>query len=160
MDNSLDWTDQARAASSKVSRGLGLLKRAKKFIPLSALTSLYTSIIEPHFRYCRSVWGCTGTTEINRLQQLQNRAARIVTNNSFDTASNQLIEKLHWKTFNELIDIESKAIVIKNLSELALPYLSRSLRKNSQSTSYKLRNTSTNLRLPKKYRKRQGIFSV
>ena len=51
LDNSLDWKDQVRAVSLKVSRGLGLLKHAKKFLSLSALKSLYTSIIEPHFRY-------------------------------------------------------------------------------------------------------------
>ena len=135
--------------SSKVSRTLGILKHAKKFLPLSALTSLFTSIIEPHFRYCCSVWGCAGTTEIIRLQKLQNRAARIVTNCSFDTPSNQLIEKLGWKTTNELIDIESKTMIFKSLNELALPYLCSLFSKNSQSASYGLRNPSTDLRLPK-----------
>ena len=139
--------------SLKVSRGLGILKHATKFLPFSALTSLYTSIVEPHFRYCCSVWGCAGTTEINRLQKLQNRAARIVTNSSFDTPINQLIEKLGWKTINEVIDIESKRMVFKSLNELAPPYLRSLFRKNSQSTSYRLRNTSTDLRLPKKVQK-------
>ena len=77
LDNSLDWKEQVQAVSLKVSRGFGILKHAKKFLPFSALTSLYTSIVEPHFRYCCSVWGCAGTTEINRLQKLQNRAARL-----------------------------------------------------------------------------------
>ena len=149
LDNSLDWKDQVQAVSLKVSRGLGILKHAKKFLSFSALTSLYTSIVEPHFRYCCSVWGCAGTTEINRLQKLQNRAARIVTNSSFDTLSNKLMEKLGWKTINELIDIESKTMVFKSLNELAPPYLRSLFRKNSQSTSYRLRNTSTDLRLPK-----------
>ena len=160
LDNSLYWKDQVRAVSVKVSRGLGLLKHAKKFLPLSALTSLYTSIVEPHFCYCCSVWGYAGTTEINRLQKLQNRAARIVANCSFDTPSNQLIEKQGWKTINELIDIESKTMVFKSLNELALPYLRSLFRKNLQSTSYSFRNTSTDFRLPKKYRKRQKIFFV
>ena len=150
LDNSLDWKEQVQAVSLNVSRGLGILKHAKKFLPFSALTSLYTSIVEPHFRYCCSVWGCAGTTEINRLQKLQNRAARIVTNSSFDSPSNKLIEKLGWKTINELINIESKTMVFKSLNELAPPYLRNLFRKNSQSTSYRLPNTSTDLRLPKK----------
>ena len=94
LDNSLDWKDQVQAVSLKVSRELGILKYAKKFLPFSALTSLYTNIVGPHFRYCCSVWGCAGTTEINRLEKLQNRTPRIVTNSSFDTPSNKLIEKL------------------------------------------------------------------
>ena len=116
------------------------------FLPFSALTSLNTSIVESHFRYCTSVWGCTGTTEINRLQKLQDRDARIVTNGSFDTPSNQLIEKLGWKTINELIDIESKTMVFKSLNKLAPPYLRSLFKKNS----HRLHYTSTDLRLPKK----------
>ena len=153
LDNSLDWKDQVRAVSLKVSRGLGILKHAKNCLPFSALTSLYTSIVEPHFRYCCSVWGCAGTTEITRLQKLQNRAARIVTNSSFDTPSNQLIEKLGWKTSNELIDIESITMVLKNVNELAPPYLCSLSRKISQSSSNRLRNTSTDIRLPKNVQK-------
>ena len=71
-----------------------------------------------------------GTTDINRLQKLQNRAARIVTNSSFDTPSNQLIENLGWKTINDLIDIESKTMVFRSLNELAPPYLRSLFRKN------------------------------
>ena len=139
--------------SLKVSRGLGIPKHAKNFLPFSALTSLYTSIVEPHFRYYCLVWGCAGTTEINRLQKLQNGAARIVTNSSFDTPYNQLIEKLGWKTINKLMDIESKTIAFKSLNEFAPQYLRSLFRKNSQSTSYRLRNRSTDLRLPKKVQK-------
>ena len=63
------------------------------------------------------------------------------------------IEKLGWKTIDELIDIESKTMVFKSLNELAPPYLRILFRKNSQSTSYRLRNTSTDLSLPKKAQK-------
>ena len=41
-------------------------------------------------------------------------------------------------------------MVFKSLDELAPPYLRSLLRKSSQSTSYRLRNTSTDLRLPRK----------
>ena len=41
-------------------------------------------------------------------------------------------------------------MVFKSLNELVPPYLRSLFRKNSQSASYRLRNTSTDLRLPKK----------
>ena len=46
LDNSLDWKDQVRAVSLKVSRVLGILKHGKNFLIFSALTSLFTSIVE------------------------------------------------------------------------------------------------------------------
>ena len=82
IDSSLDWKEQIKVISTKVSRAVGFLKHAKSFLPKESLVTLYTGIVEPHLRYCCSVWGCAGSTEINRLQKLQNRAARIITNSS------------------------------------------------------------------------------
>ena len=94
IDPSLDWKEQIKFISTKVSRAVGFLKHAKSFLPKETLKTIYTGIVEPHFRYCCSVWSCAGTTEINQLQRLQNRAARIVTNSSFDAQSSPFIENL------------------------------------------------------------------
>ena len=66
IDCSLDWKEQIKAVSAKVSRAIGFLKHAKKFLPRVTLENLYTGIVEPHFRYCCSVWGCCGSREINQ----------------------------------------------------------------------------------------------
>ena len=150
IDSSLDWREQTKAVSTKVSRAIGFLRHAKSFLPKESLKTLYTGIVEPHFRYCCSVWGCAGSTDINQLQKLQNRAARIITNSSFDTPSRQLIEELGWKTIVQLIDVESKTMVFKSLHDLAPQYLCNLFIKNSTSSSRSLRNTETDLRLPKK----------
>ena len=106
--------------------------------------------MEPHFRYCCSVWDCAGLTEINQLQKLQNRAARIITNSSFDAPSRPLIEEMGWKTIDEMITGESKTMVFKSLNKLAPQYLCDLFTRNSLCSSYSLRNTGTDLRLPKK----------
>ena len=108
-----------RTETTKVSRAIGVLKHAKTFKGQETLKNLYTGIVEPQFRYCCSVWGCAGSTDINQLQKLQNRAARIITNNSFDTPSRPLIDKLGWKTIEQLVAGESKTMVFRSLHELA-----------------------------------------
>ena len=86
---------------------------------MASLKTLYTGIIEPHFGYCCSVCGCAGSTDINQLQKLQNRAARIITNSSFDTPSRPLITELGWETVEELIGNQSKTKVFRLLNDLA-----------------------------------------
>ena len=160
IDNSLDWKEHVKTVSSKVSRAIGYLKHAKSFLPEETLRTMYTGIVEPHFRYCCSVWGCCGVTEINQLQKLQNRAARIVTGSSFDTPGQPLIKRLGWKTIDELIASESNIMVFKSLHELAPQYMCNLFTKTSQLTSRNLRNTATDLRLPKKNSKNgQKCFS-
>ena len=102
---------------------LGVLKHAKKFLPQNILKNLYISIIEPHFRYCSSVWGCCSTTYINRLQKLQNRAVRMITNSAFDTPAKPLLANLGLRSISELNENELKLITYKSLNDLAPNYL-------------------------------------
>ena len=150
IDCSLDWKEQINAVATKVSRVIGFLRYAKPFLPKASLKTFYTGIVEPHFRYCCSVWGCAGSSNINQLQKLQNRAARIITNSSFDTPSRPLTAELGWKTIEELIGYETKTMVFKSLNDLAPQYLCNLFTKNSVCSSRSLRNTDTDLRLPKK----------
>ena len=78
FDCFLNWKEQIKAVSAKVSRAAGFLKHAKFFVPQETLQTLYRGIVESYFRYCCSVWGCVSLTEIDQLQKLQNRAARII----------------------------------------------------------------------------------
>ena len=124
------------------------------------MKTLYTGIVEPHFRYCCSVWGCADFTELNQLQNLQNRAARVITNSSFDTPSRPLIDKLGWKTIEQFIASESKTMVFKSLHELAPQFLCDLFTQNSKCSSYVLRYSETDLRLPlKKSGNGQKCFS-
>ena len=70
------------------------------------------------------------------MQELQNRAARILTNSSVDTPGRLLIDRLGWKTINQLIAEESKTMVYKSMHEMAPPYLCGLFTKNSTSSSY------------------------
>ena len=116
IDRYLDWTQQIKAVSGKVSRTVGFLRHAKSFLPKETLHNLYTGKVEPHFRYCCSFWGCVGLTKINQLQKLQNRAARLIMNSSFYTPGRPLIRELGWKTIDELVSGESVAMVFKSLN--------------------------------------------
>ena len=150
IDNSLNWKEHIKTVSTKVSRAIGFLKHAKTFLPKETLKTLYTAIVEPHLRYCCSVWGCACSTELNQLQKLQNRAARIITDSSFDTPSRPPIDQLGWKTIEQLIASESKIMVFKSLHELAPQYLCDLFTRNSKCSSCVLRSSETDLRLPMK----------
>ena len=66
------------------------------------LLRLFAAIVEPYFRYCCSVWGYCSVTEKVNLQKLHNRAARILTNSSFDAQGIPLVRMMGWKTIEEL----------------------------------------------------------
>ena len=107
VDKHLSWDEQISAVTKKVSRGLGMLRFSKKYLPIATVQKMYRSLVEPYFRYSCPVWGVAGINAINRLQKLQNRAARIVTNSAYDASALPIIRKLGWLTINELIESET-----------------------------------------------------
>ena len=94
------------------------------------------------------------------LQKLQNRAARIVTNSSYDAPAANLIEELKWPTVHDVIKQETATIVFKSTSGLAPIYLSTLFTRNSTRDIVNLRNCDTDLLAPRmKTRNGQKAFS-
>ena len=78
-DDKLSWNEHITYISAKIRRNIGVIKRTKRYIPNDTLIMLYRTLVEPCLRYCNTTWGNCGATLLNRLQTLQNRAARVIT---------------------------------------------------------------------------------
>ena len=148
VDQHLNWKEQITTIKKKVSRGIGMLKYSKKFLPLLTIQSMYKSLVEPYLRYCCPVWGSCGSTAINELQKLQNRAARIVTNSRYDASAKPIIKKLGWHTVSEMIQMETLSMVYKSINDLAPTYLTEMFSRLSDSSKRELRNTRSDLEIP------------
>ena len=115
VDNDLSWKGHIKGLSTKISRALGFLNHARNLFTQDTPKTLYTSIVEPDFRYCCSVWGNCGANEKNHLQTLQTRAARILTNCHFDGDGRPPLSALGVKTIQELIDTEINTMFLRPL---------------------------------------------
>ena len=79
----------------KVSSAIGApVKRVRPFISKETAIQIYNALIIPHFDYCSPVWDCLSGYLSDKLQKLQNRAARAITKSPFDTNSNHLLSTL------------------------------------------------------------------
>ena len=73
-----------------------------------------------------------------------------ITGSRYDAPGLPLVKRLGWKSIDELISSESNIMVFKSLHGLAPQYMSNLFTKTSQLTSRNLRNSATDLRVPKK----------
>ena len=125
-----------------------MLRYAKQYLPISTVKTMYKSLVEPYFRYCSPVWGNAWVTYIEKLQKLQNRAAKLVTNSPFDVTALPVIRALQWPTVRELIYFESQKMVFRSLNGDAPSYMNKMFTRVNNSTTRYLRNADVNLRLP------------
>ena len=118
-----------------------MLQYVKQYLPLKIVQKMYTSLIEPYFRYCCPVWDCAGTTTLQKLQKLSNRAARIATNSCYNALSEPLMEELGWLTIEQLIKLETVKFVCKALHNETPRYMKEMFHKLSDTQSRELYNS-------------------
>ena len=74
----------------------------------------------------------------DRLQKLQNRAARVLTFSRYDADANRLFRQLNWKDLSTQFQIQKALMVYKSLNDLVPGYLSSKFVKRYE-TCYSLR---------------------
>ena len=83
--------------SKKIYASLAVLKRISAIIPFETRINIYNALVMPYFNYCSPVWDNIGKGLSDKLQKLQNRAARIVTFSNYEVRSSDLLDELGWE---------------------------------------------------------------
>ena len=73
--------------------------------------------------YIRAPGSGDWATLSNKLQKLQNRAARVITSSNYDVNVSSLFHKLSWKDFKCQRQIQNALMVFKSLNGLVREYL-------------------------------------
>ena len=82
------------------------------------LITIYKSLILPHLDYCSAVWGCIGNGLSQKLEKLQNRAARIITGSSWDASSAPILHALKWDSLADRRAKQLKSLMFKTVNNL------------------------------------------
>ena len=113
------------------------------------LICAYNALVLPHFDYYCEVWDTINFTLCNRLQKLQNRAARIIVGRINEHGQSELaLAELNWKTLSERRAQFVASQMYKITHDLAPKRLSNIFHETPSSRHYNLRGSSPKLCLP------------
>ena len=127
-------------------KGIGVLRRAKRMISNASLERLFKALVLPHFDYCSLVWDNCSPDLKTQLQRLQNRAARVITGDSYYSSATETLSKLGWETLECRRDEQLLSLVNKNIGGDS--NLSDFFRISNRDC-YDLRSNNNTLMLPK-----------
>ena len=114
IDENMKRDKRIAYVSSTVRHNLGVMKWLSDDTPLNSLVTLYLTLVEPYFRYCNTIWGMCKQGLLNKLQTLQNRAARIVTRTRYSDADHEtILKKLQWLNVRQLAPYETLVLMHK-----------------------------------------------
>ena len=143
IDDKLSGNCHIEKLTKKISSGIGAMKRVRHLVPPVTLHLIYQALIQPHFDYCSTVWGTCGVTLQDKLQKLQNKAARVSAFSNYDVNAEQLLEILGWKNLDHQRNIQKGIVVFKCLHGLAPDYLASKF--FERNTSYNLKDSENKL---------------
>ena len=116
----LSWDEHVKYISKKINRNIGIINRMRSILPHESLTTLYMTLVEPHFRYCDIVRGQCNETLKDKLQTLQSRAARVICNRRYEDVGNLqvLLNQLGWLNVRQLFSHDLGVFVFKAINGL------------------------------------------
>ncbi|KAK3092504.1 hypothetical protein FSP39_003753 [Pinctada imbricata] len=142
FDNNGKWTSHIDDIVTKVSKLIAVFRKIKYKLNRNTLNKMYLTFIRPHLEYACEVWDNITINDSNRLEKLQNEAARIVTGLPKYCSLNSLYSELSWETLKKRREKQKLGIMYKIKNGLVPDYLSDILPPEvHENTPYNLRNS-------------------
>ena len=104
VSNKLQWHKQVCAVSSKANSTLNLIARNLQDCPRETRALAYTTLVRPKLEYSASVWDPHLKEDVDALERINRRAARMVFNKRWreqGVSPTSLLRQQGWQTLEE-----------------------------------------------------------
>ena len=103
IDNKITWIPHITYVKNKVSKGIGIIYKARKYLKRHTLINLYHSYTYPYLIYCIEAWGNATHCHLEQLYLTQKKVARIISFSNYNTPSKDIFKQLHILPLNKLV---------------------------------------------------------
>ena len=140
IDHKLNWTQHIAYVKNKISKGIGIMYRARSCLTKRSLKNLYYSYIYPYLIYCIEIWGISPQTHLNPLLLMQKKIVRIMTFSYYYAHTAPIFRDLEILTIDQLIVHRIGTVMYKFNYGLLPDVLNTMYRKNCEIHSYNTRS--------------------
>lgn len=140
IDEHLLWTPHVDYLCSIISSRISLLKQLSYYVPTSVQKIYYQGYILPLIDYGSNTWGTTYNMNIERLNKLQKRAARIILKADYTTPSTDMFQQLGWMSVDRRLKYNKAVLTYKALNDLTPTYISELLKPTAHTCNRVLRS--------------------
>lgn len=123
ISHNMKWNNHIHNITAKGNRNLGFIKRNLKACTKDIKELAYCSLVRPSLEYCSAVWDPYTSELTSKLEAVQRRAARFVSNNYERQSSvTKMLQDLHWQTLSTRRKITRLSVFQKSCQgHLAIP---------------------------------------
>ena len=158
IDNELSWKYHIEQVASKISRMTGIMAKARHYLSLKTLQTIYDTMVQPYLTYCNIVWTSTYPTRLNSLFMIQKKIVKIMTFKNYSEQSRPLFVALKILNIYELNTYQMSLFMYSYFNGNLPSYFCNYYRLNEKIHSHNTR-TSSNIYIDYK-RTNYGKFSL
>ena len=124
FDSTLSMKSHVTEICKKSYLQIRTINKVKHFLDRASLEQIIHAFITSRLDFCNSLLDGVNGIEINRLQKIQNAAARLITNCPWREHITPALHALHWLPIEQRIKFKLLCLVYKSVNNLAPYYLS------------------------------------
>ena len=139
LDSHLTFNEQVTCLTFSLLSTLCQISRVRHLFSRPVLLMILNSLVFSKLYYCSTVWAGTFKQNLQKLQLVQNFAARIVTNTKKFDHVTPVLRELQWPSVKSQLEVRDVTLLNKIINGLAPAYLANKIRKRSDAHSYSTR---------------------
>ena len=142
VDQNLSWKTHIDNLRKKCCSSVGILYKVNKFLPESALLSLYHTLVLSHFSYGITGWSSASDSHKSKLHIMQKRALRAISNSNFRSHSNPLFINYNQLKVFDLCNLNIGSFMYNYCNNLLPSAFNNLFNTNDDYHTYNTRNAS------------------
>ena len=104
IDEFLHWKDHFNYVKSKLASSTFALSKVRNILPEKTKLLIYNSLFRSHLEYCIIAWGKSNKLQISKLQSLQKKCIRYISNSRSNAHVNPLLLKYDLLNVSDMVD--------------------------------------------------------
>ena len=125
ISSNLKWHNHVLEVIKKLKGRLFVLQKIKNIVPSHLKKIIVEGLFLSVLNYCLPLYGGCGEGDLNDLQVLQNRAARLITNSTGRVPRKEVFDEIHWMTVRQLIFYQTALTTFRIRESCEPEYLAR-----------------------------------
>ena len=142
LDGHLSSSDHVDSILMKMGRVIAIVRKCSTYLTSSIMGQVIQSLVFCHLHYCPVIWSAATKSDLNKLQLVQNRAARLALRCSTRTNIAYMHTRLSWLSVEQKL-LCSLLMFFRNIIINQTPdYFYKQFLKSTNTHNYYTRNAS------------------
>ena len=123
IDQHLTMGKQIDETVNTCNGQLAILRKAAKLLPVTLLRMMFVALVQSHLEYCSALYASAARTQVEKLDVVQRKAARIICHAPYDAHASPLLTTLKLQSLQERREIHILKIIDSIISYRCHPGL-------------------------------------